>query len=238
MKNWKNWTIFILVVVVAILIYLLSGIRNAASDRDKEISILRGDVKHWQDESGKWFSQIEGTEAAYDEVYAELSKIKGELTKAGIKVGNIKSATTMRIYIHDTVRLDPVVIMPYSEELPDEWIDEDGLQLRPEPTEYAYQDEWADIKLTQNIFWWGLEYRVRDSVTLVVEEKHRPIKKDILRITSYSANPNVIVEGIDYLEIKPKEQRMGFGPQFGIGYNGNGFSPYVGVGVQYNLIKF
>ena len=143
----------------------------------------------------------------------------------------------MRIYISDTVRLDPVVILPHDEELPiAEWNPDD--ELAPQPIEYAYQDEWADIKLTQNIFWWGLEYRVRDSVTLVVEEKHRPIKKDILRITSYSANPNVIVEGIDYLEIKPKEQRMGFGPQFGIGYNGSGFSPYVGVGVQYNLIKF
>ena len=241
MKNWKNWAIFALVVAVGILIYLLSGIRNAASDRDKEITVLRGEVTQYKNEAGKWFSQLEGTEAAYDEVYAELSKLKDELKGAGVNVDNIKSVSKLRIYIHDTVRLDPIIVAQNEAEgVIEQWQGEDGLEVSKadEPVEFAYTDEWADIRLSQNLWWWSLEYKVRDSVTLVVEEKHRPIKKDIIKITSYSHNPNVIIEGIDYLEVQPKEQRFGFGPQFGVGFNGTGFSPYVGVGVQYNLIKF
>lgn len=239
MNNWKNWALLALVVAVGVLIYLLLNNRNAASDHKTEISILKGEVTKYKNEAGKWFSQIEGTEAAYDEVYAELSKLKDELAAAGIKADNIKSVSKLRISVSDTVRLDPVVILPHTEKLSVEpWVEDEPTGDYPQQ-EYAYTDEWADIRLSQNIFWWALEYRVRDSVTLVVEEIQRPIRKDMFKITSYSANSNVVIEGIDYLEITPKEQRFGFGPQVGVGFNANGkFSPYLGVGVQYNLIKF
>lgn len=38
------------------------------------------------------------------------------------------------------------------------------------------------------------------------------------------------------IEAKPK--RWGIGVQGGIGYGKGGFSPYIGVGIQYNLIRF
>lgn len=240
MKNWKNWAIFALVVAVGILIYLLSGIRNAASDRDKEITILKGEVTKYKNEAGKWFSQIEGTEAAYDEVYAELSKLKDELKASGVNPDNIQSVSKLRIIMRDTVRLDPVILADTWEGNPiDEWEGNDApAEADGEPLSFEYSDEWADIKLQQNIWWWSLEYQVRDRVVLAVERKPRVFKRDRFIVTGYSENPNVSIEGIEYLEVAPKEQRLGFGPQFGVGFNGSGFSPYIGVGVQYNLIKF
>lgn len=244
MKNWKNWAIAILLIIAAVLLWLWLGNRNAASDQSKEISILKGEVTRYKNEAGTWLSQIEGTEAAYDEVYAELSKMKKDLEKNGIDTKNLKSVSKLRIFIHDTVRLEPVFIPEDNTAITLPEVDENGIAIAQDgieekkPVSFEYKDEWADIKLTENLWWWSLEYKVRDSVTLVVTEKQRPIRPDLFTITSYSSNSNVVIEGIDYLEIKPKEQRFGFGPQAGVGFNGKNFSPYVGIGCHYTLIKF
>lgn len=43
---------------------------------------------------------------------------------------------------------------------------------------------------------------------------------------------------IERVEVPGKPKRWGIGPQIGFGYNGREWMPYVGVGIQYNLIRF
>lgn len=50
---------------------------------------------------------------------------------------------------------------------------------------------------------------------------------------------NKIVTNTERVEIvKYKSKRFGVGVQVGGGYGTNGFSPYIGVGVSYNIINF
>lgn len=43
---------------------------------------------------------------------------------------------------------------------------------------------------------------------------------------------------IERVSVPAKQKRWGIGPQIGFGYNGINWMPYVGVGIQYNLILF
>ena len=43
---------------------------------------------------------------------------------------------------------------------------------------------------------------------------------------------------IERVSVPAKTKRWGIGPQIGFGYNGRDWMPYVGVGIQYNLIRF
>lgn len=43
---------------------------------------------------------------------------------------------------------------------------------------------------------------------------------------------------IERIERPVSSSRWGVGPQVGFGYNGRSWTPYVGVGIQYNLVRF
>ena len=43
---------------------------------------------------------------------------------------------------------------------------------------------------------------------------------------------------IERVSVPEKPKRWGIGPQIGFGYNGRDWMPYVGVGIQYNIIWF
>ena len=43
---------------------------------------------------------------------------------------------------------------------------------------------------------------------------------------------------IERVSVPEKPKPWGIGPQIGFGYNGRDWMPYVGVGIQYNLIQF
>lgn len=241
MNNWKNWAIVLLLAALGVTLYLFAKQRQKANGNSAEVTLLQGDVIRYKNEAGQWLSKLEGTQSAYNEVYAELEKIKGELAKSGIDPTNIKSVTTIKWFVHDTVRLDPVVVSETTDDGLTPPIDEelgDGIKGADEYPSFHYEDEWATIDLKQQMWWWSMDYKVRDIVTLAVEQKQRAFKPDYVAITSMSQNPNVIVQGIDYLEVPLQDKKWGIGPQVGFGFNGSGFSPYIGVGVQYNVFKF
>lgn len=59
------------------------------------------------------------------------------------------------------------------------------------------------------------------------------------RIKIMSDNPYIKYNEISGFTIQQKKQkRFGLGPQVGYGYNFGKFSPYIGVGLSYNLIVF
>lgn len=60
-----------------------------------------------------------------------------------------------------------------------------------------------------------------------------------VKARSIEVYPRTITQTvIERVSVPAKQKRWGIGPQIGFGYNGREWMPYVGVGIQYNLILF
>lgn len=90
---------------------------------------------------------------------------------------------------------------------------------------------------------------VRDSI-VVRDTLYLPREEVTYKDTLYKAVVSGYRPRLDYIEVYPrtiyqtttiterKESRWGIGFQVGVGAGRNGFTPYIGVGVQYNLWNF
>jgi hypothetical protein len=104
------------------------------------------------------------------------------------------------------------------------------------------KDKWLKFKGkidSGNIF---VEYKFTDSLTIVTFQK----KTGFLGLGKMktfadvkSENPNTTYNSLKHIELTNiKNKHWGFGPYVGYGYNGNIWSPNVGVSLQYILLKF
>lgn len=229
MKN-KVWLVVVaLVAVIGVLLYLLGNARKNASGQKNELISLSEQLFISRTEAGTWMTQAEGTKKAYEEVWAELQTAKAELVKKGVDVKNLRSIVKAAIVVTDTVQVPSMTTI---------YKTIDQIVTDTIVVGFTFKDEWATIKAEQQLFWFDVQYEVKDSVTFAIKEKHNLFKGTTLSVTGVSANPNTRIEGLSLLELRPKPKRFGIGPQAGIGYNGKGFAPYLGVGVSYNLVNF
>ena len=116
----------------------------------------------------------------------------------------------------------------------------DTLLIAEPKIEYRYvkEKEYVEIADTTVIY---------DTVTKLIQ---LPREYLVYKDTTYRAVVSGVQPRLDSLEIyRPtitqtitktikKKTRWGIGPQVGLGYNGKDVMPYVGIGVQYNLITW
>lgn len=77
-------------------------------------------------------------------------------------------------------------------------------------------------------------YLFTDDSTYKVEMEGYNVKARSIEVYPRTITQTVI----ERVEVHSKTKRWGIGPQIGFGYNGREWMPYVGVGIQYNLIRF
>ena len=77
-------------------------------------------------------------------------------------------------------------------------------------------------------------YLFTDDSTYRVEMEGYNVKARSIEVYPRTVTQTVI----ERIEVPGKPKRWGIGPQIGFGYNGREWMPYVGVGIQYNLIRF
>ena len=77
-------------------------------------------------------------------------------------------------------------------------------------------------------------YLFTDDSTYKVEMEGYNVKANSIEIYPRTITQTVI----EHVSVPAKQKRWGIGPQIGFGYNGMNWMPYVGVGIQYNLILF
>lgn len=127
-------------------------------------------------------------------------------------------ADTITVIRHDTIKIDS-----------------------PVPV-YKYIKEKEYVKITDSLL-------VHDTVTHIVE---LPREYLVYKDTSYRAVVSGVQPRLDsieiyrptitntitkYVEVK-KKTRWGIGVQAGYGWNGNKCAPYLGAGVQYNIVSW
>lgn len=93
---------------------------------------------------------------------------------------------------------------------------------------------------------------INNQDTAIVVEYDIPITQKEYNDTSYHAWVSGYEPSLDSIYVFPKyhyitttvskevykTKRFGFGINSGVGYSGNGFSPYIGIGVQYNIFQW
>ena len=77
-------------------------------------------------------------------------------------------------------------------------------------------------------------YLFTDDSTYLIDMEGYNVKANSIEIYPRTITQTVI----ERVSVPAKQKRWGIGPQIGFGYNGMNWMPYVGVGIQYNLILF
>lgn len=157
-----------------------------------------------------------------------------KISKLEHKIHSLENAPadTTTIIRHDTIPIDnPTLIEHYESE--NEKVAIEVRRLRKQLAEALNQP--ADTILahdtTEKLVFLPREYMVyKDSTYRAVVSGVQP------RLDSLEIYRPTITQTIT--KIIKKKTRWGIGPQVGLGYNGKEVMPYVGVGVQYNLITW
>ena len=106
-------------------------------------------------------------------------------------------------------------------------------------TEFEYNDKWVSFKgyIGKSDY---LEYSIYDSLGITVYQKNKGLFKNSVPIINvYSLNPKVKIAGLTGFSIPVKQpSKFGLGAYIGYGWNGNSFSPSIGLSLTYTLIRF
>lgn len=109
---------------------------------------------------------------------------------------------------------------------------------QPHVQRISYEDQWLSLDgvvADTAVF----TYRVRDSLTLTTYRKKVGLFRYNTVVDGYSHNPNAHITGLSSLQIKtPAPGRIGIGPYFGYGFDGQRWAPSAGLSIHYSLIRF
>ena len=106
---------------------------------------------------------------------------------------------------------------------------------------FTYSDRW--INLSGNIGNQNnLTYKTYDSIVLTTYAKPSGflgLGKKHTYVDGYSLNPHSRITGLQSLLLtSERDKKFGIGIQAGCGYNGGQWAPFIGIGIQYSLIRF
>jgi len=204
---------YILVMVIAVLGYLLyrSGQKVHMLN---DVAAWRADtVRVWQDKAGRYLAEKSALQIssahAKDQLQAELEQVKNDLGIARSKIASITTATSTT---QGTITFD---------------------------ANLNYSDAFSDFSLVNSDRGLQLRYSITDSL-LITAYYDRPKfwKAKQLRVKAISYNPATRLTGLDHIEIKNKPGRFAISLHAGYGITRSGLSPYIGVGVGYDVFRF
>lgn len=176
-----------------------------------------------------------GQEVAYKRVinakYSDLKRLARSNNKeikelASIVDRKTQSATIIRNHVEfihvgkvDTIYIDSLTGMPVYNKI--------------------YSDKWIDYKIVAGSDSILLSLKVRNEY----QYKYQWIRKNIfhkyvLNFESKSLNPYSHTDEIISYSAKEKASRFGIGFCLGYGITNKGISPFVGIGITKNIIKF
>lgn len=100
----------------------------------------------------------------------------------------------------------------------------------------SYNDRWLTFTYDGD----SLQYQIRDSLTFVTYLKKKGIfKKPELTLNAFAQNPATHIKGLTGIKLNaPMPSHFGIGLYGGYGWNGKAFEPQIGIGINYQLIRF
>lgn len=104
-------------------------------------------------------------------------------------------------------------------------------------TRVRYKDKFLDLSgiLNDDSSW---KYKITESLVITTHEKKTGWFKRELVVDVSSTNPSTNIVGLTGIKIVPKPKKWSVGVNFSYSFNGTGFTPTVGIGLQRNIIRF
>jgi len=101
----------------------------------------------------------------------------------------------------------------------------------------SYQDKWLKISgVTNSDTSW--KYSITDSFTAVTYLKKTGLFRRTLFLDAFAENPNTHIRGLTGIRVERPVKKFGVGLNVSYAYDGLRWRPVMGVGLQYNLIRF
>lgn len=227
--------------VIALFFALKSYIakRSEVKDLQNTVLNLNQTINVYKDAQGRTHAEL--LQVQVDKATAEAAlqgKIDSLAKEINVKPKQIQSVITVGTQTTGTITspLTPVVPTPTPGQI--------TVPIAPQDSIYAvnYKDAWMDFngKIAQGQL--TATYKTRDSLNIVGYWKSKGFLglggKDY-HLNIYSFNPNTVITSATNFSIKsPDNKRFGIGPSVAATWQDGKFKPVIGIGVQYNLIRF
>ena len=215
--NFFNWVIIVLIIIFTIILF-----RRCERDINtfSKIESLNDSIKYYKDSYNVLHSKISIIEA---DDFTKLSVKDKEIQELQNLVKRYKNVQAATIIKTETKVVEKIV---------------NKLVLDTINSEEAYYS-----KFNLEDFVWGEIIAKKDSTDLILN-----IRNDF-NIVSYYEKGKLVLDVSDknpysitnsqrsYINL-PKQKKWGIGVNAGYGITKSGLSPYIGLGVNYNLISF
>lgn len=238
MKWIEAVCIAILVVIIAILYFTNISYQKEAKENANLVISLNDTLKTWKDKDSLSHTKIQIIETertkdflslqSKDEEIIKLQKTVKQYEKQIKNQGSVTNFTSeTKIITKDSLVTDSVCgkcSFYFSNSNP--WYSVDA---SVSPTE------------TPNQLSLSLDLKVKNEYSVIVgEEKQGLFKKPKPFVEVLNHNPYSETESLRTYQVsnKVRVKRFGIGPNISVGFNDKGFSWFIGIGLQYNLIRF
>lgn len=105
---------------------------------------------------------------------------------------------------------------------------------------FSQKNKWEDILFSFNSDTEQFHYTIKmwDSYEILHTVKRNWFKPNAINVMIRNNNPFIKVRDVKSFRIKEKRKPFGLGLSAGYGVGGQGLSPFIGIGINYNLINF
>lgn len=204
----KNWVIGLLSVLLFLAV--LRGLSLQEGNRSLEAVIVhqKDSVRLWKDKYDKNHAEINILQLDRD-TFKDL--YAQEVAKSfDVKPKQLESVTTI------TTKTEKVVAVPLVD------------------NKFSFREPWIQLNGSVSGTTLHLNYQHTDSITLITKHKRRIFKPDLYTVHAISHNPATSFTQLDRVEIRERPKRFGIGA--GVYYTPAGLQ--IGLGIQYNIIRF
>ena len=218
-KNIFSWLVLIFAIIV--IIFCVKACNNSIrKENSKLIESLNDSISYYRDVEGILHSKISIIE---DDYFLKL-KLKDkeivELQDLVKKYKNVKSATIIKT---ETKIVEKIVNKTVLDTISNTPIYESSFNLK----DYI----WGDIVAKKDTT--DIKINIKNDFSIVTYKEKNKLILDVSDKNPYS----ITKSQRSYINL-PKQKKFGLGVNVGYGISKSGLSPYIGLGVNYNLINF
>lgn len=218
-KNIFSWLVLIFAIII--IIFCVKACNNGIrKENSKLIESLNDSISYYRDVEGILHSKISVIE---DDYFLKL-KLKDkeivELQDLVKKYKNVKSATIIKT---ETKIVEKIVNKTVLDTISNTPIYESSFNLK----DYI----WGDIVAKKDTT--DIKINIKNDFNIVTYKERGKLVLDVSDKNPYS----VTKVQRSYINL-PKQKRFGLGVNTGYGISKSGLSPYIGLGVNYNILNF
>lgn len=218
-KNIFSWLVLIFAIII--IIFCVKACNNGIrKENSKLIESLNDSISYYRDVEGILHSKISVIE---DDYFLKL-KLKDkeivELQDLVKKYKNVKSATIIKT---ETKIVEKIVNKTVLDTISNTPIYESSFNLK----DYI----WGNIVAKKDTT--DIKINIKNDFNIVTYKEKNKLILDVSDKNPYS----ITKSQRNYINL-PKQKKFGLGVNAGYGISKSGLSPYIGLGVNYNLINF